>query len=187
MALGHTRPCSADETNCPDCVQAETEMNQEPDTKPDNFFANTGTRLYEIGRTGAFDISIDPRAESQHYASIHPSRPDLDAYFDTQRNLKWMAEAFAAIIILVMGIMLISTRVADFFHNLAMTILFWAGSPLQSGACSAWSKGYPGPPLAGTSPCVHRRNQRMANSGDPPACTGYEPALFVVFVAEDEK
>ena len=157
MALGHLAPVHADETNCPDCVRLNTEVNKENrDGKPDNFFANTGTRLYEIGRTGAFDISIDPQGPSAAYESIHPTRPDLDAYFDTQRNLRWLAEAFAAIIILILGIILISTKVADFFHNLALMKLFWAGLVVAVGACYSLVKWVPWKALdvAGSEPFV---------------------------------
>jgi hypothetical protein len=157
MALGHLAPVHGDETNCLDCVWLNTEANKgNRDSEPDNFFANTGTRLYEIGRSGAFDISIDPHVQSKNYASIHPARPDLDAYFDTQRNLRWLAEAFAAIIILILGIILISTRVADFFHDLVMTKLFWAGLVVTVGASYSLVKWVPWEALgvAGSEPFV---------------------------------
>jgi hypothetical protein len=155
MALGHLVPVH--QGNCPDCARLNTGTNKGNEGgKPENFFASTGTRLYEIGRTGAFDISIDPRLEPPHYPSIHPARPDLDAYFDTHRNLRWLTEAFAAIIILVLGIILISTRVADFFHNLATTRFFWAGLVVAAGACYGLIKWVPWKTLdvAGSEPFV---------------------------------
>ena len=156
MALGHLTPVHVDEGNCPDCVRLNTEVNKgNRDSKPDNF-ANTGTRLYEIGRTGAFDISIDQGLQSANYASIHPTRPDLTTYFDTQRNLRWLAEAFAATIILVLGIILISTKVADFFYNLAMTKLFWAGLVATVAVSYSVVKWIPwkAPDVAGSEPFV---------------------------------
>ena len=131
MALEHivpvrpVRPVRPGEADCQDCVQLSEETDEKPESK--DFLRNTGPRLYEIGRNGAFDISTDPYVQSSKHASIHPTRPDMDAYFNTQRNLKWLAEAFATVIVLVFGFMLISSRLADFFRKLAASKLFWLG------------------------------------------------------------
>ncbi|MEO6432300.1 MAG: hypothetical protein ABIO50_11200, partial [Nitrosospira sp.] len=113
-----------DKANCPDCVQLSTDMNKKPE--PKDSLRNTGPRLYEIGRHGAFDISTtNPRLLD--YASIHPVRPDMDVYFNTRQNLKWIAGAIATAVIFILGIMLISNTAADIFLKLGSNILFWLG------------------------------------------------------------
>lgn len=131
MALEHlvpvrsVHPVRPGEADCQDCVQLSEETDEKPG--PEDFLRNTGPRLYEIGRSGAFDISTDPSVQSPTHASIHPPRPDMDAYFNTQRNLKWLAEAFATVFVLVFAFMLISSRLADFFLKLAASKFFWLG------------------------------------------------------------
>ncbi len=123
MALEYIVP-DPDKANCPDCVQLSTDMNKKPE--PKDSLRNTGPRLYEIGRHGAFDISTtNPRLPD--YASIHPVRPDMDTYFNTRQNLKWIAGAVAMAVIFVLGIMLISSTAADIFLKLGSNILFWLG------------------------------------------------------------
>jgi hypothetical protein len=127
MALGHVISVGSDEADCKDCVRLSsamgTGMNKDPN--PEDFFRNTGPRLYEIGRRGAFDISTDPHTQYPDNTSIHPTRPDMAAYLNTRWNVEWLTEALAAITVLVFGIMLISTRAADFFRQLASRKLFW--------------------------------------------------------------
>ena len=123
MALEYVVPV-ADKANCPDCVQLSADMNKKPE--PKNSLKNTGPRLYEIGRHGAFDISTT-HPHLPNYASIHPVRPDMDTYFDTRQNLEWLAVAVAMAVIFIMGIMLISSAAADIFLRLGSNILFWLG------------------------------------------------------------
>jgi hypothetical protein len=110
--------------NCPDCFQLSRYMNKKPE--PKDLLRNTGPRLYEIGRHGAFDISTT-NPQPPHYASIHPARPDMETYFNTRQNLNWIAGAVATAIIFIIGTMLISTAAADIFLKLGSNILFWLG------------------------------------------------------------
>lgn len=123
MALEYIVPV-ADKTNCPDCIQLRTDMNKKPESK--DSLRNTGPRLYEIGRHSAFDISTT-NPHLPNYASIHPVRPDMDTYFNTRQNLKWIAGAVAMAVIFIMGIMLISNTAADIFLKLGSNMLFWLG------------------------------------------------------------
>lgn len=110
----------------PDFVQLNTDQGKEPE--PKDFFTNTGSRLYEIGRHGAFDISTDgPLEQPADYTSIHPTRPDMDSYFGTRQNLKWTGGAVVTAVLLILGIMLISSTVADAFLKLGSNMLFWLG------------------------------------------------------------
>ena len=116
--------------NCPDCFQLREDTEKKEDSAekrnegekedrrheakkgPKIFSADAEPRLYEVGRHGAFDISTDPPRHSLEYASIHPPRPDLEAYSETRRNLKWIVGAIATAAILILGVMLISSTAA---------------------------------------------------------------------------
>ena len=123
MALEYIVP-APENANCPDCVQLSRHMNKKPG--PKDLLRNTGPRLYEIGRHGAFDISTT-NPQPPHYASIHPARPDMETYFNTRQNLNWIAGAVATAVIFIIGTMLISTAAADIFLKLGSNILFWLG------------------------------------------------------------
>ena len=99
-------------------------MNKKPE--PKDSLRNTGPRLYEIGRHGAFDISTT-HPHLPNYASIHPVRPDMDTYFNTRQNLKWLAGAVAMAVIFIMGAMLISSAAADIFLRLRLKHIVLAG------------------------------------------------------------
>ena len=139
MALGYIVPV-ADKANCPDCVQLSKDMNKKPG--PKDSLRNTGPRLYEIGRHGAFDISTTS-PHPPHYASIHPARPDIETYFNTRQNLKWLAVAIATAMVFIMGIMLISSTVAGIFLKLGSNILFWLGLAVMVVAIFVLVEGMP--------------------------------------------
>jgi hypothetical protein len=122
LALELPAPVPSGDKDCRDCVQLGTETSKKPEPTG---FLNTGPRLYEIGRHGAFDISTGPYPKPPNY-SIHPTRPDMEA-LDSAPDKKWLAEAFASVVILVLAVMLISSSVADVFRKLASSKLFWLG------------------------------------------------------------
>ena len=113
--------------NCPNCFQLREDTEKKEDSAekgnegkkedrrhkakkgPKIFSADAEPRLYEVGRHGAFDISTDPPRHPLEYASIHPLRPDLEAYSETRRNLKWIVGTVATAAILILGVMLISS------------------------------------------------------------------------------
>ena len=130
-----------DRPNCPDCFQLREDKEEEDEKGekgekadsrhraskgPNIFSADVEPRLYEVGRHGAFDISTDPVRHSREYASIHPPRPDLEAYSDTRRNLKWIVGAAATAAILVLGVMLISSTAAAAILKLSSSKWFWS-------------------------------------------------------------
>ncbi len=99
--------------------------------------------MYEVGRHGAFDISTDPPRHSLEYASIFPPRPDLEAYSETRRNLKWIVGAVATAAILILGVMLISSTAAATIVKLTSSKWFWitlAITGLASYGAVAWVK-----------------------------------------------
>lgn len=98
------------------------------------FSRNAAPRLYEIGRYGAFDISTDGNPPSADYASIHAPRPDLEAYADKWRNLKWAGGAVLSAIVLLLIAMLISSTVADASLRLVSNKLFWLGLAVAGAA-----------------------------------------------------
>ena len=91
-------------------------------------------RLYEIDRYGAFDISTNGSPQSADYASIHAPRPDLEAYSDKWRNLKWVGGAVLSAIVLLLIAMLISSTVADASLKLASNKRFWLGLAIAGAA-----------------------------------------------------
>lgn len=119
---------ASDKADCPDCFQLQAGAGHEGAMK---FSGDAPPRLYEVGRHGAFDIStgtdtsISP--QSSGYASVHAPRPDLDAYSDTRRNLKWIGVAVVTAIMLVLAAMLISSTVADACLRLVLNYRFWLG------------------------------------------------------------
>lgn len=118
LALKHLRhrgERAEDQKHCGGCVEFERPDSSR--TPPHGLYLNTGPRLYEIGRQGPFDISIDPvRAEaypeSAAYESIHPARPDIAAFQDGQQMRELAGKAAAAAVILMLGGMLISRTIA---------------------------------------------------------------------------
>lgn len=110
------------QADCPDCFQLQTGSNVK-------FSGDAAPRLYEIGRHGAFDISTDINANgsqrSEGYASIHAPRPDLEAYSDRWRNLKWAGGALLSAIVLLLIAMLISSTVTDAVLRLVSNRRFW--------------------------------------------------------------
>jgi hypothetical protein len=123
LALAHPSPAPSRDKDYRDPVQLATDMSEKSERT--TFFWNTGPRLYEIGRHGAFDISTGPYPKPPNY-SIHPARPDMEA-LDSAPNPTWLAKAFAAVFILVLAGGLISTHVWDVFGKLASSKLFWLG------------------------------------------------------------
>ena len=99
------------------------------------FSRNAAPRLYEIGRYGAFDISTNGDSpQFADYASIHAPRPDLEAYSDKWRNLKWAGGAALSAIVLLLIAMLISGTVADASLRLASNKRFWLGLAIAGAA-----------------------------------------------------
>lgn len=98
------------------------------------FSRNAAPRLYEIGRYGAFDISTNGSPQSADYASIHAPRPDLEAYADKWRNLKWAGGAVLSTIVLLLIAMLISSTVADASLRLLSNKRFWLGLAIAGAA-----------------------------------------------------
>ncbi|MDE2365772.1 MAG: hypothetical protein KGM95_02435, partial [Betaproteobacteria bacterium] len=91
-ALEHFVP--VDGANCPDCFQLREDKERKggkAGKEANKFTADAAPRLYEVGRSGAFDISTDSQRHPLDYVTIHPPRRDLEAYADTKRNLKWIA------------------------------------------------------------------------------------------------
>ena len=77
------------------------------------------------------------------YASIHPPRPDLEAYSETRRNLKWIVGAVATAAILILGVMLISSTAAATILKLTSSKWFWimlAITGVASYGAVAWVK-----------------------------------------------
>jgi hypothetical protein len=140
-----------DRTNCPDCFQLrEDKLREDKEEKEGNeigrheanrhkvsrgphvFSADVEPRLYEVGRHGAFDVSTDAAWHSREYTSIHPPRPDLEAFSDTRRNLKWIVGAAATAAILVLGVMLISSTAASVILKLSSSKWFWTALAILS-------------------------------------------------------
>ncbi len=125
-ALEHFIP--VDHANCPDCFQLREDKEKKggkAGKETNKFLAAAEPRLYEVGRSGAFDISTDPHQHPSGYASIHSPRRDLEAYADTKQNLKWIAGAAATSAILVLGVMLISNTAAAVILKLSSSKWFW--------------------------------------------------------------
>ncbi|MEO6562817.1 MAG: hypothetical protein ABIN99_07185 [Nitrosospira sp.] len=131
---------SSKQGGCPDSFQLK--KSQESEKPHGNFFhlsiesktpyitqfsCDVTPRLYEIGRHGAFDISTDARPQSSNYANIHAPRPDLETWFGIHGDLKWVGAAVMTAIILLVGLMLLSSTVADITLKLVSNILFWLG------------------------------------------------------------
>jgi hypothetical protein len=135
-----------DRPNCPDCFQLREDKEEKEGNEisrheadrhkvgrePHVFSADVEPRLYEVGRHGAFDISTDAAWHSREHASIHPPRPDLEAYSDTRRNLKWIVGAAATMAILVLGVMLISSTAASVILKLSSSKWFWTALAIVS-------------------------------------------------------
>lgn len=142
LALKHLEP--VEQKDCPDCVRFER-----PGTSrnpPHERYRNTGPRLYEIGRQGPFDISTDPVSAHpsqriEEYRSIHPARPDISAMADTLRIRQWTEKAIAALVILLLGGMLISSTIAHAAFRLATdwrTLLFIAAGGTVLYTLAEW-------------------------------------------------
>ena len=126
---------STDSPDCPGCFRVRQAISEQEPGGPANpadttsmgtkFSADAKPRLYEVGRHGAFDISADAHPRHWDFASIHPPRRDLQAYADTERNLKWVIGAIATAGIVVLGTMLISSTVAAAVFKLTSNMWFW--------------------------------------------------------------
>jgi hypothetical protein len=119
------KPCQAEES------YRSTYFRLANDKDNTKFFSHSPPRLYEIGRHGPFDISIDapPPQDGDKISSIHPSRPDIELIHKTLMDV---AAAAATVFIIIISSMLVSSTVADAFQRfvtnvrtLATNRLFW--------------------------------------------------------------
>lgn len=141
IALEHLRHFSGrqDRKRCVDCV--EFAWPNSSHTPVNGLYMNTAPRLYEIGRQGPFDLSIDPVSthpcpECAAPESIHPVRPDIAVFQDGQRMREQAVKIVAAAVILMLGSMLISATIACSAVRYVRTGVFLA--TLASIPISAW-------------------------------------------------
>jgi hypothetical protein len=125
-ALDHFVPAGAEKPDCPDCFRLRG------DNLPQAtyFSANPEPRLYEVGRSGAFDISVDKRPLPDNAASIYSPRPDMERWehWSSQAgDLKWMAGAAGIAMLLLLAAMLLSGTVTQAVTRLVSSGIFWLG------------------------------------------------------------
>ncbi|MDN5752228.1 MAG: hypothetical protein L0H15_02970 [Nitrosospira sp.] len=113
--------------DCGDCFQ----LNDAGEGPAQKFLKNPPPRLYEVGRHGAFDISLpDSRLygpDSVNARSIHPPRPDLATAFNPWNGPERVVSALFAIVCLIGVAALISNTVWDRCRSLLSNIRFWLG------------------------------------------------------------
>ncbi|HET7061155.1 MAG TPA: hypothetical protein VFI43_03145 [Nitrosospira sp.] len=120
---------AAGSPECPECFRLRRAAPELGTGKPAGpvlkFSSHDKPRLYEVGRQGAFDISMSAHSSLANAASIHPPRHDLGAYTDPTRNLRLALGATATIAILVLGAMLLSNTAAAAVFKLTSRVGFW--------------------------------------------------------------
>jgi hypothetical protein len=129
-ALEHFVP--RQNAECTGCFQLQMDTGK---AEPRLFSPHAQPRLYEVGRNGAFDISVDsyPRSTSAHpepggATSVHPPRPDLSPSPPLSPARHWLAGAgwtAITVLVLIAGAALISSTVADALGRLASGKVFW--------------------------------------------------------------
>lgn len=129
--LDHFMPAGAEKPDCPDCFRLRA--GNLPETKTIYFLPNAEPRLFEVGRSGAFDISVDNRQSSglpDNAVSIHAARPDIERWgrWSSQSGgLEWMAAAAGIVMLLLLMAVLLSGTVTQGLARLASNRLFWLG------------------------------------------------------------
>ena len=123
-ALDHFAPAGT--AGCPDCFRLRATAGKQPGTY---FSHEAAPRLYEVGRSGAFDISTGNPPESASTASVQPPRVDRerwDRWSGTVLTLKWVGAAAASAILLVLAAMLLSSTLTQAIARLASSRFFWS-------------------------------------------------------------
>jgi hypothetical protein len=128
-ALDHFVPAAT--PDCPDCFRLRAGAQRQPEAV--RFSGEVAPRLYEVGRGGAFDISVDKRPASANatgVTSVQPPRPDMerwDRWSSLADNPKGISTGMAIAALLVLAAMLLSSTVIRAFIRLASNRFFWLG------------------------------------------------------------
>ena len=129
--LDHFMPAGAEKPDCPDCFRLRA--GNPPESKTTYFSPGAEPRLFEVGRSGAFDISVDKRQSSglsDNAASIHAARPDIERWerWSSQSgSLEWMTAAAGIAMLLLLMAVLLSSTATQALARLASNRLFWLG------------------------------------------------------------
>jgi hypothetical protein len=127
-ALDHFVPAGTEKSGCPDCFRLRAAAGNSLEAT--YFSPDAGPRLFEVGRSGAFDISVGKRPPPSNAVSVHAPRPDMERW-ERWSNLagdpKWIAAAAGVAALLVLAAMLLSTTMTRAFIRLALSRFFWLG------------------------------------------------------------
>jgi hypothetical protein len=131
-ALDHFVPAGKEKPDCPDCFRLRATAGNQPQDAHFSpaFSPDAGPRLFEVGRSGPFDISVDKWRPPAGVASIHPPRPDMERWerwSGQVGDLKWTGVAVAGVVLLVFAAMLLSATVTQALIRLASSRFFWWG------------------------------------------------------------
>jgi hypothetical protein len=126
-ALDHFVPAGTEKPDCPDCFRLRATGSP---SKTTYFSPDAGPRLFEVGRSGAFDISVDKHPSPSNAVSVHAPRSDMERWerwSSLAGDPKWIAAAAGVVTLLVLAAMLLSSSVTQSIIRLAANRFFWLG------------------------------------------------------------
>ena len=125
-ALDHFVPAGTEKSGCPDCFRPRAVA-----IPSSTYFSpDAGPRLFEVGRSGAFDISVDKHPPPSNAVSVHAPRPDMERWerwSSLAGDPKWIAACAGAATLLVLAAILLSSSATQAIIRLAANRFFWMG------------------------------------------------------------